>query len=63
MLILKLQEYSEKIDEDEVVEDMLNIISFFSSKINGNHNSFNKKIVERLIDTSSTKEVDSCLTN
>ena len=40
----------DKIDEEELVEDILNIIHVFSCKLNGRKSHINKKIAQRLLD-------------
>ncbi|ACD67314.1 MAG TPA: IS607 family transposase [Sulfurihydrogenibium sp.] len=45
-----MNQTEDKIDEEELVEDILNIIHVFSRKLNGKKSHINKKIAQRLLD-------------
>jgi Predicted site-specific integrase-resolvase len=45
-----INQTEDKIDEEELVEDILNIIHVFSCKLNGKKSHINKKIAQRLLD-------------
>jgi len=44
-----INQTEDKIDEEELVEDILNIIHVFSCKLNGKKSHINKKIAQRLL--------------
>jgi len=48
--IVIINKGNEKVDEEELVDDILNIINVFSRKFNGKRGYINKKIMEKLKD-------------